>query len=56
MRRNKRVKVVEMPINDPQVERYVIKKGIPVEIPAPMQVPVERPAQHPLKEPLKRSV
>jgi hypothetical protein len=53
MRRKKRVKVVEMPLNDPQIERYVIKKGIPVEIPAPIQVPVERPAQVPLQEPRK---
>jgi hypothetical protein len=53
MRRKKRVRVVEMPLNDPEIERYVIKKGIPVEIPDPIQVPVERPAQHPLQEPKK---
>jgi hypothetical protein len=53
MRRKKRVKVVEMPLNDPEVVKYVVKRGIPVEIPAPQQVPVERPAQYPLQEPKK---
>lgn len=53
MRRNKRVKIVEMPKSDPQIEKYIIRKGIPVEIPHPIQVPVERPAQHPLQEPRK---
>jgi hypothetical protein len=53
MRRKKRVRVVEMPLNDPEVVRYVIKKGIPVEIPTPLQIPIERPAHVPLQEPKK---
>jgi len=56
MRRKKRVKVVEMPLNDPQIERYVIKRGIPFEMPSPVQVPIERPAQVPMPEPLRKSI
>lgn len=56
MRRKKRVKVVEMPLNDPQVERYIIKKGIPVEMPVPVQIPIERPVQTPMPEPLRKSI
>lgn len=38
MRRGKREKIVQQPKSDPVETRYVITKGIPVEIPVPQKV------------------
>jgi hypothetical protein len=56
MRRKKRVRIVEMPREDPEIEKYIIKKGIPVEIPQPHFVPLEQPVQAPVQVPKKWSV
>ena len=52
MRRKKRVRVIEMPVNDPYIEKYIIKKGVPVDWPMPIQVPVE-PMKVPVQQPNK---